>query len=947
MDDGDAAPLFRVLGAFEAGTGDSRIALGGRKPQAVLARLLLSAGQVVSVSRLVEAAWDGSPPDSAVARIQAIISELRRRLAALGEGRELIVTRAPGYLVELRPGELDVQVFEQRSALADRLAGKRAWSEAAGQYRSALALWRGPALDGLSAPGLAAAVAALEEQRLTVLERRLAAELALGNATAVLPEVAGAVAEHPRRERLREYLMIALYCSDRVPEALDAYRAAREYLHDELGVEPGERLRELHGGILNGVPAAELTARAAPAAPASADDDQPEPAPEAIRRADVRPAQLPAPVAGFVGREASLDELDGLGSVGVVTGTAGVGKTALAVHWAHRVTDRFPDGQLYVNLRGHAASAPLRPIDALARLLRGLGVGPDRVPADEDEAATLYRSLLSGRRILVIFDNATDPDQLRPLLPGTPSCPALITSRDRLDGLVASHGARQLTLTPLPADDAVGLLGSVLGAERVQAETEAAERLARLCAHLPLALRIAAANLAADAQRTLSDHADRLASADRLAAQTVPGDPQQAVRAAFDLSYTALDSGCRSLFRLAGLVPGPRVSPGAVAAMATIPPEEATTRLDRLVAGQLVEHHDGDGYAVPELLRGYAAGLAGDSDHPAPGEAVQRLLSWYLHGVHAAMRLVHPQTLRLPPPPRADGVPEPVFADHTAAMSWLDGERANLVEATRLSATEARWREGWRLADALRGYFGLTRHNVDWLAVAEAGLAGARAAEDRRGQAAAYLCLADAYASLGRRGEAVEAYEATLALAGETGWREGEAPVLAHLGMQHFVEGRLSQAADCYERALKVSQETGQRAAEASNLTNLAGVYQHWGRLDTALDLHTQALEIHRDTGSRFDVAAALDNIGEVYLDTGRPQQAAVHYTEALAVFRELGARYAEAMVTANLAEAYRETGEHGRAADLARQAVTISREHGYALIEDRALAVLEATEPR
>ncbi|MFB9332147.1 AfsR/SARP family transcriptional regulator, partial [Actinoplanes octamycinicus] len=537
---------FRLLGPVRYRTAAGWSGVRAAQPRAVLALLLVEAGRTVSVDRLVDELWGDRPPRTARNTVQGYVMRLRRAVGGP------LLTRERGYELVIGDDDLDSAVFERLTAGSRT----RAAPEALAEVERALTLWDGPALaDVPPTPTVTAEAARLEQRRLAALEHRCRLQLRLGQHAEIVHDLASLVAEHPLREELRAGLMLALYRSGRRADALASYRQCHELMTAELGIEPGPDLRELHRAILADDPGLRSAEGAAAAAV---------------------PAQLPAAVPGFTGRRDHLRRLDSLlgapgaepGAVAVVavTGPPGVGKTALVTHWAHRVRDRFPDGQLHLDLRGYASDPPGRPIDALTQFLIALGTPADQVPTDVDAAARLYRSRLAGRRVLVVLDNANHPDQVRPLLPGDPGCVVLVTSRDQLTGLVARDGALGHRLGVLAADEARTLLEGLLGPAR-DAEARHLDRLAELCGGLPLALRIAAANLTGNPHRPITAYLDRLAE-DRLAHLAVDGDPQTTVRAAFDLSYAALTPAARRLFRLLGLVPGPDIDAGAAAALA-------------------------------------------------------------------------------------------------------------------------------------------------------------------------------------------------------------------------------------------------------------------------------------------------------------------------------------------------------------------------------------------
>jgi tetratricopeptide (TPR) repeat protein/transcriptional regulator with XRE-family HTH domain len=652
-------------------------------------------------------------------------------------------------------------------------------------------------------------------------------------------------------------------------------------------------------------------------------------------------AQLPADVPGFAGRRDFMKQLDGLlpgdpaerpGAVVIaaIAGTAGVGKTALAVHWAHLVAERFPDGQLYINLNGYAPGAPASPIQALAQLLRSLGVEAEKVPVEVEEAAGLYRSLMAGRRMLVLLDNAVGAEQVRPLLPGRPGSMVLITSRDRLAGLVASHGVTRLTLDVLAPEEAVDLLVQALGHDRAVAEPDAIQELAQVCAHLPLALRIAVANLSCQPGRSVAGYVAGLRAGDPLADLEVAGDPQAAVRAAFDHSHQRLAADAQRLFRLVALVPGATVTAPAAAALAGIEPGQAGRLLDRLAASHLLEVPAPGRFAFHDLLRRYARDLAGRQEPAREREAaLHRLLGWYLRAADAAARLLYPGMVRLPVPAAGDRAPAAGFDDHGGALVWLRAEWDNLVAAITHATARGPRQLGRLLADTLRGYLWTSPNAVDHLTIANAGLAAARRDADLQAQAAAELSLGDAYQCMGSNLQAIEHYGAALDLARRAGWPRAQAAVLNQLGNVHQDAGDPQQAIRYQTTALDLHRRAGNGQGQAAALGNLGNLHWELGDLRRAADCQNQALALYRGIGSRVGEANCLDSLGEVAHALGRVDEAIAHLTRALALHREVGDSYGEAYALGCLAAVHATAGRRADVLDLARAALALASERG------------------
>ncbi|MGH3931318.1 MAG: tetratricopeptide repeat protein, partial [Pseudonocardiaceae bacterium] len=599
--------------------------------------------------------------------------------------------------------------------------------------------------------------------------------------------------------------------------------------------------------------------------------------PRSTERTPLVAAQLPASVNDFTGRTKELAELDHLlaaaegestaVAIFAVSGAPGVGKTALALRWAHRVRGKFPDGQLYVNLRGHASDPPVTPMQVLDGFLRALDVPAEKIPATVEERAGLYRSLLDRRRVLVVLDNAGTTEQVRPLLPGSPGCLVVVTSRNRLGGLLALDGAQAVKLNPLPLAEAIGLLRQIIGTDRVEAESGVAVELAQQCACLPLALRIAAVRVTSHPHLTLADLAGELADErDRLDVLAVDDDETTAVRPVFFWSYRALSAETARLFRLLGLHPGPDISVPAAAALADTTTSRTRRLLDVLTGVHLLEEIGRDRFRFHDLLRIYAAERAAAEETDPDGDlAVHRMLAWYLYTADAAGRVLTPLWPTVPlDPPEADCLPL-AFATYRQALDWCEAERANLVAATRHAADRGRHVVAWKLPAVVWGFFSVRGHWADWITTHETGLAAARHLHDRHGEAWIENNLGEAYRGHGRFDEALNHLGQALAA-----WREihdgvGEGWTLYNLGVAYRGLMRFKEALDHHEQALARGRELGWPWGQAWALHGLGSTYREQGRFDEAFDHYDQALTIRREIHDRWGEGRTLRTIGNTY----------------------------------------------------------------------------------
>jgi DNA-binding SARP family transcriptional activator/tetratricopeptide (TPR) repeat protein len=799
---------FLLLGPVEVRSGAAHLQLSSQRQRAVLAALLLTPNVVVAPHRLVALVWGDAAPASAVANLRTHVSQLRRQLASLGGGNPRIQARAGGYLIDIRGDEVDISRFER---LAE--AGRRAQlldddERAAELFGATLRLWRGAPLANLRpTAAIDAEVQRLNERRLAVIEQHCHSRLHLGAHAEVVGDLRRLVADYPLHERLRALLLTALAGAGQQTAALTEYETFRRHLVHELGAEPGQELRDAHVAILRQA-------------------DKPS--------STVTPAQLPRAAGEFCGRAAELRSLDQLlDSTGsprlmALVGTAGVGKTALATQWGHRMRDRFPDGQLYADLRDIDD-----PMSVLARFLRALGIQPQRIPHEITEAAALYRSVLAAKTLLCVLDNATEPSQVRPLLPAAPNCVTVVTSRNRLDGLVALDGADRITVDVLTPDDAFTLIAAAVGGDRAAAEPTAVAELAKTCAYLPLALRITGAQLGLRTGRRIVEHVGDLRERGVLDGLTVDGD-SSAVRAAYDLSYHALGTESRRTLRLLGLVPGPDFTREAAAALTESTVAVAALELDRLAAGHLIHEHAAGRYRMHDLVRRYAAERAHIDDTERDRDAaISGLFAYYLDRADEATDRVAPLVLRMPRPRSGRNS----FDTDIAARAWLRDEGLNLAAAVRHAHESGYHVMTWQLVDALRGYCCAGSFLPEALELAQLSLGAAESSSRKDARAAAHNNLAAEHAVRCHIDAAAEHFQFALSLYRELGHQRGGTIALQNLAALRLSTGELDAADAAFTEAAAFDPRPNRICEQ-----NLAVLYEYRGQLAEAAAIHARQL---------------------------------------------------------------------------------------------------------
>ena len=964
---------FGILGTLEVRQAGELIPVRAPRHRALLAALLCKPNQVLGADEVAEAVWDGDPPPAAATTLRSYVMRLRR---VLGRTGERIETFSPGYRVSLNAAtELDSAIFSALWGKGHAAARAGDWAQASSGLSAGLSLWRGTPLQDVPSEVLRRdALPGLAELYVQATELRLEARLRHGRPAEAIPGLRGLLIEHPLRERPHALLMTALAACGRRAEALQVFRDLRSALDTELGVEPGQELQDLHREILiasdrppaphpagrppagrppaGRPPADKPPADKPPAAPPPADKSPAGsgtsvPAPwmlpagigdptgreaqaSRLRAAGLpSPRQLPSVTPHFVGRGAELETLTALLSaaaatapIAAISGPPGVGKTTLALRWAHQAADQFPDGQLYVNLRGFDASG--KPVTALAAIrgfLDALQVPAERIPAGLPGQAALYRTLLAGRRILVLLDNARDAAQVRPLLPGAAGCLTVVTSRSRLPGLIAAEGARPVSLRPLSLGEAADLLGRGIGAERVADDAEAAHELIGWCARLPLAVSVAAARAAIRPGVPLAALASELRDARTRLDLLDTREADSSVRTVYSWSCEQLSPPAARMFRLLGLHPGPDISLPAAASIAGLALPEARPVLDELVLSSLLAEDRLGRYSFHDLLNLYAAEQAGVHEG-AEGcrSIVRRLLDHYLISAHRAAMLMGPHREPLSLPPIGPDVTPAPMAHHDEALTWCRIEYPALLGAMTLADAYRFDVHAWQLAWCLAGFFSGQARPHEWRSVALLALSAAGRANDGYGQAQAWHFLGDACTTMGRYDDARPHYAAALGMYDKLGDCLGQARVHLDLGL---------------------SYEFRERHHDVFGATPARPRQERDAHAQDALAHARRALDQFRAAGDHAGQAAASSAVGRSLALRGLAGEAVGHCERGVQMSHDLGDDRAEAVALISLGYALHKAGRYADAVSACQRSVRLAQKNRLLRLEAIALTHL------
>ncbi|HEY8978714.1 MAG TPA: BTAD domain-containing putative transcriptional regulator [Streptomyces sp.] len=999
---------FQVLGPLKVRADGRPLLLRSARQRTVLAVLLLTPGRAVSVDTLADAVWHGEPPVTARNQIAICVSALRKTFRDEAGVEGLIETQLPGYVLHREGHYVDVADLYESAAAARAAAEAGKVDEAAARFEGALALWSGPVLDGMDDSVLSGAVDRITELRGNLTEEYAAVQLRRGRYRSVVESLAPLVAEHPLRENARAVLMRAYHLSGRRSEALDCYREGRRVLVEELGVEPGAELRELHRAVLEGdvraeqpetarphddpdlsrhprhafglsrhtqAPTAPQHALGAPEFPRTHHETDPRHTPEPARSHEepahwhdlaalgaARPRPEPgttalttrplSPPEPFVGREAELERLrhlvpgqgdEPVARVAMVWGGAGTGKSALALHWADRVAEHFPDGRLHLDLQDPHGGGPQ---DALERALRALGVPGTSIPERLEDRTALYRRALDGRRLLVLLDDARSADQIRPLLPGPGPARALVTGREPLAGLDATTPVARLELGAMNPAESLDLLTATIGTHRVRAEPEAARRLVELCDLLPLTLRVVATQLRSDHRGSLRQTVARLEE------RRERGAGESGVGAGVRLGYRALSAGAARLYRQLSMLDVPDVPEWIGCPVLGVTPDASEELLRRLVTAQLLEVRPARGgttrFRLPDPLRRFARErcLAEDTAQDR-AQTLDRVLSAVLTLVHAAQEQLYgkgavPHDGRLPIEPALGDTVGELVAD---PIEWFESERETIGGLVAQAVREGRTEHAWLLVAGTVPFYETRNYLEDWRRTAERALDGARRTGDTRGAGTMLRSLGTLAIYRRRHQEARELLRTALDHLEHTDDTQGRAIVRRNLAVCARFLGDLTEAARYCEESLVLFRHAEDDSGLSHALGLLAQIEIEQGNPERGVDLSNQAIEVSYRAGSLRSRTQNLYRLAEALLGAGRCAQAERICHDVVGLARGQGDRLGEAHGLCALGEAqWRQNDPRQARAGLLR-ALRLAEEVGDRFLQARIVTHLACAE--